>query len=183
MTVTLDDKTTALLAQVTACLRREQIPYALIGAWVLAAWGRPRATLDVDFLVLVKEEDLEHLSAQMARSGLELDETWLEWNPMLRGTQLRFRWQGAMIDLLRPRDQHDQQIFQRRRKKRMDRRYYWVVSAEDFILQKLKVGRPRDFEDAISVVERRGKELDQAYLEHWARELRVVDELGYIMAL
>ncbi len=182
MSVTLDDKTAVLLEHVVVCLRRERIPYALIGAWALAAWGRPRATLDVDFLVLIKEEGLEHLSAQMTRAGMELDETWLEWNPMLRGFQLRFQWQEASIDLLRPRDQHDQQIFQRRRKKRMDGRYYWVVSPEDFILQKLKVGRPRDFEDAISVVERRGKELDRAYLEHWAKQLSVMEELGYIMA-
>ena len=117
MTVTLDDKTAVLLDRVVVCLRRERIPYVLIGAWALAAWGRPRATLDVDFLVLIKEEELEHLSAQMTRAGLKLDETWLEWNPMLRGAQLRFQWQEAAIDLLRPRDQHDQQIFQRRRQK------------------------------------------------------------------
>jgi hypothetical protein len=162
-------------------LRREQIPYALIGAWALAVWGRPRATLDVDFLVLIKEEELEHLRAQMTRAGLKLDEMWLEWNPMLRGAQLRFQWQGVSIDLLRPRDQHDQQIFRRRRKKRMNGHYYWVVSAEDFILQKLKAGRPRDFEDTVSVVERHRKALDHTYLEHWARQLGVTEELSYIM--
>lgn len=181
MTVTLDDKTAVLLDRVVVCLRRERIPYVLIGAWALAVWGRPRATLDVDFLVLIKEEELERLSTQMTRAGLKLDETWLDWNPMLRGAQLRFQWQEASIDLLRPRDQHDRQIFQRRRKKRMDGRYYWVVSAEDFILQKLKVGRPRDFEDAVSVVERYRKELDHTYLKHWARRLGVMEELNYIM--
>jgi hypothetical protein len=163
-------------------LRREQIPYVLIGAWALAAWGRPRATLDVDFLVLIKEEELEHLSARMTRAGLKLDETWLEWNPMLRGTQLRFQWQDVSIDLLRPRDPHDRQVFQRKRKKRMDGRYCWLVSPEDFILQKLKVGRPRDFEDATSVFERHHKELDHAYLEQWARKLGVMEELNYLMA-
>jgi hypothetical protein len=183
VTVTLDDKTAALLGRVIACLRREKISYALIGAWALAAWGRPRATLDVDFLVLIKEEGLEHLSAQMARAGLKLDETWVEWNPMLRGVQLRFQWQEVMIDLLRPRDQHDQQVFQRKRKKRFDGRYYWVVSMEDFILQKLKVGRPRDFEDAMSVVERHQKGLDHAYLEHWAKQLGVMEELDYLLSL
>jgi hypothetical protein len=182
VTVTLDDKTATLLDRVTACLRREQIAYALIGAWALAAWGRPRATADLDLLVLVNEEDLEHLSARMIQAGMELDEMWQEWNPMLRGFQLRFQSQGVTVDVMRPRDLHDQQVFQRRRKKRMDGRYYWVVSPEDFILQKLKVGRPRDFEDAISVVERRLKELDRVYLEHWARKLGVMDELSYIVA-
>lgn len=181
MTVILEGNIAVLLERVTAYFRRKRVPYVLIGAWALAVWGRPRATTDLDFLVLVNEEDLGRLSSQMIRAGMELDETWLEWNPMLRGAQLRFQWQEVSIDLLRPRDQHDQQIFQRRRKKRMDGRYYWVVSAEDFILQKLKVGRPRDFEDAVSVVERRQKELDHTYLEHWARRLGVMEEFGYIM--
>lgn len=64
----------------------------------------------------------------------------------------------------------------------MDGRYYWVVSAEDFVLQKLKVGCPRDFEDAVSVVEQRRKALDLACLEHWARKLGVMEELDYIVA-
>ena len=65
----------------------------------------------------------------------------------------------------------------------MDGRYYWVVSLEDFILQKLKVGRPRDFEDAVSVVDRLRSRLDREYLEHWARQLGVTEELDYLLSL
>ncbi len=183
MTVILEGSIAALLQRVTICFRRERVPYVLIGAWALAAWGRPRATADLDFLVLVNKEDLDRLSGRMTQAGMELDETWLEWNPMLRGFQLRFHSQGIMVDLLRPRDAHDRQIFQRKRKKRMDGRYYWVVSLEDFILQKLKVGRPRDFEDAVSVVDRLRSRLDREYLAHWARQLGVTEELDYLLSL
>ena len=48
----------ALLESIVGCFRREQVPYVLIGAWALEVWGKPRATNDVDFLVLVNEEDL-----------------------------------------------------------------------------------------------------------------------------
>jgi len=102
---------------------------------------------------------------------------------MLRGFQLRFQFQGISVDLLRPRDAHDQQVFKRKQRKRMDGRHYWVVSAEDFILQKLKVGRPRDFEDALSVLERSGKILDKRYLERWASRIGVSAELKYIFSL
>ncbi len=57
---------------------------------------------------------------------------------------------------MRPRDRHDRQVFRRNRRKRLEGRFYSVVAPEDFILQKLKVGRPRDFEDALSVLERSG---------------------------
>lgn len=183
MTGILESSIATLLARVVACFQRERVPYVLIGAWALAAWGRPRATNDIDFLALVNEEDLGRLSERMTQAGMALDEAWLKWNPMLRGFQLRFQFQGTTVDVLRPRDAHDQQVFRRKRKKRMDGRYYWVVSAEDFILQKLKVGRPRDFEDALSVLERSGKTLDKRYLERWAGRIGVSGELNYILSL
>ncbi len=175
--------TAAVLQRIVLCFRRERVPYVLIGAWALAVWGRPRATTDVDFLVLVNEEDLGRLSERITQAGMTLDETWLKWNPMLRGSQLRFQFEGTTIDVLRSRDAHDQQVFGRRRRKRMDGRYYWVVSSEDFILQKLKVGRPRDFEDALSVLERSGKTLDRRYLQRWADRIGVSAELHYILSL
>ena len=165
------------------CLRRARVRYAIIGAWALSLWGKPRATADLDFLVLVKDDRLERLTAVMTRSGIEIDELWQQWNPLLRGSQARLQYRGVTIDLLLPRDQHDQAIFRRLRKRRIAGRYYWVVSLEDFILQKIKVGRPRDFEDAVSVVERFREKLDLKYLEHWADRLRVSAEFRYVISL
>jgi hypothetical protein len=177
-----DDNLTAALERVVACLRRGRIPYAIIGAWALAIWGKPRATMDLDFLVLVKE-GLDHLIALTTRAGVEFDATWQEWNPLLRGSQARFQYRGVTIDVLCARDQHDREIIARRRRKRMGKKNYWVASPEDFILQKLKVGRPRDFEDALSVMERLGDELDRKYLGNWAQRLGVTAELDHIMEL
>ena len=112
--------------------------------WALAMWGRPRATLDIDFLVMVDAKDL---------------------------------------GLLRPRDPHDHQVFRRRVKKRLEGRVYWFVAPEDFILQKLKVGRPRDFEDTLTVLERSGARLNRAYLRRWAARLHITGELGYVLSL
>lgn len=183
MTGILESSIATLLARVVACFQRERVPYVLIGAWALAAWGRPRATNDVDFLVLVNEEDLGRLSERMTQAGMALDEAWLKWNPMLRGFQLRFQFQGATVDILRPRDAHDQQVFRQKRKKRMDGRYYWLVGPEDFIIQKLKVGRPRDFEDALSVLERSRGSLNRRYLQRWAGRIGIGAELKYIRSL
>ena len=183
MTDILEGSAPELLESIVACFRRERVLYALIGAWALSVWGTSRATNDVDFLVLVDEEELSHLSDRVIHAGFELDETWLKWNPLLRGVQLRFQFHGTTVDLLRPRDAHDQQVFQRKRKRRMDGRTYWLVSPEDFIIQKLKVGRPRDFEDALSVLERSGKTLDKRYLQRWADRTGVSAELRYILSL
>ena len=183
MSAFLESSTPEILERIVACFRRERVSYALIGAWALSVWGTSRATNDVDFLVLVNEQKLSRLADRIRSAGFEVDETWEKWNPMLKGLQLRFQFRGMTVDLLRPRDEHDQQVFQRKRKRRMDGRYYWLVSPEDFIIQKLKVGRPRDFEDALSVLERSGKILDKRYLQRWAGRTGVSAELHYIVSL
>jgi hypothetical protein len=183
VTGTLESSIAALLTRIVGCFRRQRVPYALIGAWALTAWGRTRATADVDFLVLIDAGNLSRLGDRLVRAGMTLDETWMKWNPLLRGSQIRFQFEGAAIDLLRPRDAHDYELFKRRRKRRMDGRYYWLVSPEDFILQKLKVGRPRDFEDALSVLDRCGEKLNRRYLKRWANRLGVAAELRYILSL
>lgn len=165
------------------CLGRARVRYAIIGAWALSLWGKPRATADLDFLILVDEQGLERVGRFLTEAGMSVDEVWQQWNPLLRGSQLRFQHRGVAIDLLCPRDNHDQIIFRRRRKRRLGGESYWVVSVEDFILQKIKVGRPRDFEDALSVVERFREKLDMGYLKRWADQLRVGAELRYVMSL
>jgi hypothetical protein len=57
---------------------------------------------------------------------------------------------------------------------------FWVASPEDLILQKLKVGRPRDFEDAATVLARQHRQIDLEYLYLWAERLGIVGELNYI---
>jgi hypothetical protein len=161
-------------------LRQARVRHALIGAWALSVWGRPRATQDLDFLVLVTEKDLAALAERLSRSGLEIDQHWVDWNPMLRGQQIRLRSGQIMIDLLRPRDAHDQMALQRRQRKRINNHFYWVVSPEDFILQKIKFGRPRDFDDAVTVFERSGRFLNRRYLWKWAGRLGVAAELTYL---
>lgn len=178
-----DDNLAIVLTDVVSCLRRARVRYAIIGAWALSLWGKPRATADLDFLVLVKSEQLDRLTGFMTAAGMEVDNVWQQWNPLLRGSQIRFQCRGVMIDFLLPRDRHDQEILRRRQKKRVEGKYYWVVSLEDFILQKLKVGRPRDFEDALSVVERFRRKLDRRYLGRWAGRLRITAELNYVMRL
>ncbi len=69
----------------------------------------------------------------------------------------------------------------KRKRKRRAGRFCWVIAPEDLILQKLKVGRPRDFEDALSVLERSRKMLDFEYLKHWSGRLGLAAELDYVL--
>ena len=43
------------LIQIVDMLAALRLPYMLIGAFALSAWGRPRATLDLDFILQTRE--------------------------------------------------------------------------------------------------------------------------------
>lgn len=137
--------------------------------------------MDLDFMVVVDAAKLGRLGARMASQGFTLDEQWLDGNPLLRGEQIRLRFGPTTVDVLRPRDEHDRQAFRRRRRRRWAQHSYWFVSPEDLVLQKLKVGRPRDFEDAVGVIQRTGPTLETAYLRRWAGSLGIAAELEYVL--
>src|SRR4030065_361208 len=56
------------------------------------------------------------------------------------------------IDVMLPRDEHDRESLKRRKRKKIGNKMVYIIAPEDFVLQKLKVGRPRDFEDSVKKV-------------------------------
>jgi hypothetical protein len=161
-------------------LQQAKVSYMIIGALAVGIWGRPRTTLDVDIIVLTKGSDLQGLAWEAVKKAFVVDQEWAARNPMIRDTQLRLVHRSLPVDLMLPRDQHDRDALRRRRRKRWRARSLWFVAPEDLILQKLKVGRPRDFEDALSVWQEQRKKIDKRHLCRWARRLRIVPELEYV---
>jgi hypothetical protein len=152
-----------------SCLQRFGASYVTVGARVLSVWGQPRDTDDVDFLVLLGARDFGYLIARLVEAGM--------WNTRYREGYTRLIFRGIPIDFLRPRDPHDSQLFRRRVRRYLEGAEYWIVGPEDFVLQKLKAGRPRDLQDARSVIARCGAGLDRTYLRGWARALTIEERL------
>lgn len=162
-------------------LETQRVHYMLIGAMAVAVWGTPRGTADLDFAVLTDPERLDAIGTEAERQGFVIDRQWLEWNPLQRGVQIRVKSGDLLIDVARPRDQHDVEALRRRRALDVEGRDIWFVSPEDLIVMKLKAGRPRDFEDVISVLARQKGRLDEAHVADWAWRLGVYDELAYVL--
>jgi hypothetical protein len=55
-----DNKILDVLVAVVDSLRGTRAPYMIIGAWALAVWGRPRATMDLEdaLSVLARSREL-----------------------------------------------------------------------------------------------------------------------------
>jgi hypothetical protein len=169
------------LIQIVDVLSELRLPYMIIGAFALPAWGRPRATLDLDFIIQTPEVP-EELVASLDGLGFRLDKKWDEYNPMIRAFHKRFRSGRVPVDVLLNRDAHDASAFKRRKRKRFDGRYLWFPSPEDLLLQKLKVGRPQDFVDAAGIVDRMSRKIDRRYLNTWARKLGLTAELAHVLS-
>jgi hypothetical protein len=153
----------------------------IVGAVAVGVWGRPRATADIDVTVLVDEAGLEAIARDAGPLGLDRDRQWLEWDPLLRGTQVRLTTAAVIVDAMRPRDNHEETAIQRRRALTLERHQLWFAAPDDLILMKLKAGRPRDFEDAVGLLVAQREALDETYMAEWARRLGIADELAYVL--
>jgi hypothetical protein len=179
-----DNPSATLLAALNAFLRAlpaQEPQYCLIGGVALAAWGQVRATLDLDFLILLNDQTRSGLLASLGSHGFVVDTRWTDANPMLKGTMTRLTFGPHPVDLLEPRDAHDRETLGRRRKVQVDQSNLWVASPEDLILLKLKAGRHLDYADAVSIVVRQGKALNLDYLWSWADRLGLQGELTQVL--
>lgn len=155
--------------------------YCLIGGLALGAWGQVRATQDIDLLIMLDETQRTRLLGLLEPFGFILDVRWAEVNPLLKGRMTRLRHSGYPVDLLVPQDAQEAQTLSRRRSVQLGDFSVWVCGPEDLILLKLKAGRPRDFEDVLSVIQHQGDKLDVSYLWTWADRFGLQSELHYVL--
>lgn len=181
MTTEWSERIEQALREFIVGLKKERVRYCIVGALALGAWGQPRATQDLDVLMVLEGKKRDHLLQALQNRGFSLDTEWAEHNPMIRDKHVRLLWSGIPVDLMSTRDDHDKNVLVRRRRVPLGPVPLWVAGPEDLILQKLKAGRPRDLEDSLSVIVRQGKRLNMKYLNRWARSLGVHEELTYLM--
>lgn len=157
--------------------------YCLIGALALGAWGRVRATHDIDLLILLDEERTQRLLASLKPFEFSVDIEWSNLNPMAKGRVTRLRHSGYPVDLISIQDDHERETLARRTSLILEDISTWVCTAEDLIILKLKASRDQDLVDAQSVVHRQGAALDRDYLWKWADRLRLQGELRYVLQI
>jgi len=171
------------LAALTAFARALPKPpdYCLIGALALGVWGAVRATQDIDFLILLDDEQRDALMASLSAAGFHVDTRWAELNPMAKDSFVRLSFGAYAVDLMLARDAFHREALARRRKVTLEGLTIDVASAEDLMLLKLCAGRDQDFVDVASVAARQGPTLDLPYLRTWAGRLGIAGELEYAL--
>lgn len=168
------------------CLRRlNRAPaaYMLTGSMASNAWGIPRTTHDLDFVLQLPPSKVPSLVAAFDSPDYFLDEAAVRaaYQPPYQFNLIHIPSAlKADFWLLRP-DPFEREMFSRRIKDVWFGETIWLATAEDVILHKLYwngiTPSDRQLADVAGVVEVQRGKLDEAYLRSRAAELGLTVEL------
>jgi hypothetical protein len=111
-------------------------PYCLVGALAVNAWGRLRATKDIDLLVLADAPARRELIEALLAHEFRIDETWLEHNPMAKDAVMRLTHRAyptIPLDLLFANDRQSQSALARRHALQLLGVCLYVCGPEDLL--------------------------------------------------
>ncbi len=135
-----------------ADLDREGVAYAVAGAVALAIHGAPRATADLDLLVLPQELATALDLARRRGYTIEaLPMTFADGTEMRRVTKVEGA-EALTLDLLLV-DETLRPVWETRIRVPTKRAELWVVSREGLIQMKAAAGRPQDLADIARLTE------------------------------
>ena len=157
------------LGEVASYLDAQGLSYMLIGGLAVAAWGEPRATLDVDVSVWIEPEDFDEAVRQIAARFRALPDA-LEFARRSRVVPI-LTSNGIRADIVLAALADERQMLARAATKTLSEGEIRVAAVEDLIFMKLLSERPQDQEDARRLIRRFRATLDRQYLEPRLAEL------------
>lgn len=169
------------LVDVLGRLNAAGVDYMLTGSMASNYWGIPRTTHDLDFVLVMRSDQIDTLvtaftpgffiQRESVRSAFRAP---FQFNVLDEQSALK-----ADFWLLRE-NAFEASAFTRRLQVRLFGVPAWIATAEDIILHKLYWNRltpsERQLGDAAGVYAVQAEVLDVVYLRHWAAELGVSRE-------
>ena len=156
-------------AERAAFLEEHGVSYAVLGGLAVQHWGEPRATQDVDILVMVpsqREQDFLNAAAQRFRPRLPDAVAFAVRHRVL----LLSASGGTPIDISLGIPGYEEEVMRRAVSVSFPGlRSVRVVSAEDLLIHKCVAGRARDVEDVERILVRQRLCLDLRYIRRWLR--------------
>lgn len=159
-------------------LDKNGFPYAIAGGMAVAIWGEPRATFDVDLVVIADAASQERLqNAIRSESAFVLEPQTLPMPPEINIVRAHLLDKSAhnpaiiLVDLLVLSEAIAASLLKRRVSMTVAGIPRWVCSPEDLILLKLLSGRVKDLEDVRGIRRIQGTAIDEAYLQDWVPRL------------
>ncbi|MEX2261704.1 MAG: nucleotidyl transferase AbiEii/AbiGii toxin family protein [Bryobacteraceae bacterium] len=158
------------LLEVASLIERLSIPYMLIGGLAVAAWGEPRATLDVDLSLWVEPDRLDQTVTDLSMALRPLPQNPTNFVRSSRVLPVLAN-SGVRIDLVFASLPMEADLINRAKPIEVAGKVIPVASVEDIIWMKLISERKKDLEDAQGLLRRHRHSVDRKYLESRLSEL------------
>lgn len=169
------------------CLQRlnaKRIPYMITGSMASNAWGIPRTTHDLDFLIQLSRDKVSEFANAFSDGGYAVDAEMVQsaFAPPHMFNVIHPP-SGLKLDfwMYRPDDEYEREMFSRRVQENWLGEPASMATAEDVILHKLlwhqQSPSDRQLGDVAGVVAVQGEALDRAYLSRWADKLQLTEIL------
>jgi len=159
-----------LLKKVSLQLKKDSIPYMVIGGQAVLLYGEPRLTKDIDITLGVGVRELNKLKETISSLGLKIlvvrDEEFVERNMVLPTLDEK---SGIRVDFIFSFSPYGRQAIERAKDIKLGRSMVRFASLEDVVIHKVIAGRARDLEDIQSILLKNQK-YDSDYIEKWLKE-------------
>jgi hypothetical protein len=173
------------------CLRRlneGEVAYMLTGSMASNAWGIPRTTHDLDFVIQLQSSQVDSFAQLFADEDYFVDVQGVAaaFQPPHQFNVIHIP-SGLKIDFWMARqDPFEKTIFERRVKDKWLDTPVFLATAEDVLLHKLYWNQispsDREIGDVAGVVAVQGTSLDSEYLRKWADKLGLSEMLERALA-
>ena len=163
------------LADLLADFNRRGVDYALAGGWAFSALVEPRATTDIDLLIVLDRPSRESIQALLSSV---FDSTIVHPTPMtFQGISMWrsvgvCREQEVVVDFLLADSDFLRTALARKHRIALGALLVSVLTLEDLILLKTIAGRLQDQADLEKIAERKSDlQIDWSYVDKWKATL------------
>lgn len=147
----------------TRAFHSSKIKYVIIGGIAASIWGRPRATLDADLVILIQSERVPELLKKLAESGFQVALTTEK--KLLKMLPAKIRYEKSLsVDLRIASYSLDKQALERSVSIMLFGMKVPVASKEDIIAYKIARLNDIDKADIKAIIARYGKKLNHQYI-------------------
>jgi hypothetical protein len=159
------------LAELLAELDRRNVLYALAGGWAFSALVEPRATTDIDLLILLdspSQESIQSLVSPIFTSIIVHPRPMrLKGVSIWRCTGLNNR-QEVVVDFLLADSEFLKSALARRRQISLGGQQVATLALEDLMLMKMIAGRLQDLADLEKIEANKTQlQIDRSYIDQW----------------
>ncbi len=160
-------------------LSDQKIKYVILGGVAVAVYGEPRLTADIDVNVILDKTKIDDFLRKSKNYGFFsrfsntkkiAQKTGIIPLKFIRGKTL------GICDVIMAENILEYAAIRRGRVKKIGKVKARFVSPEDLIIHKMASQRPRDIEDAKSILIRQKSRLDLKYILGWFKKIDEVDK-------